>query len=95
MSISTGGVDKALNIHLNKIHKTNAIAGVTKTSGSDAVTISKFSALIEHGRSAAMALPDVRADRVSETRLALEMGDSPESQDIASAMINSIVGGQI
>lgn len=95
MIISTGGVDKALGVHLHKIYKTNATSTAQPASKGDAVSISKFSALVERGRAHAMSLPDVRGDRVSQVRKSLELGETPCARDIASAIINHAVEGQV
>lgn len=88
----TGGVDPTLGVHLSKAYK---ISGVNPPARRDAVTISKFSALVERGRACAMALPDVRTDRVSQVRSSMDAGEMPAVEDIASAMINCVVRGQV
>lgn len=95
MIIRTGGVDKALGVHLQKIYNTQGADSVARADRRDAVTISKFSALVERGRACAMSLPDIRADRVSQARLSLEMGDEASGADIASAMINGAIEGKV
>ena len=95
MNISTGGVDKTLGVHLQKIYKSGSTSATQRVGRRDAVSISKFSALVERGRAHAMSLPDVRADRISEARRSLELGEAPCTQDVASAMINHAVEGQV
>jgi len=95
MNISTGGVDKALGVHLQKIYKSNSTSGTQRVGRRDALSISNFSALVERGRAHAMSLPDARADRVSQVRKSLELGEMPRTQDVASAMINRAVEGQV
>jgi len=91
----TGGVDETLRVHLNKTYRIKGADPDGRLARRDAVTISKFSALVERGRECAMALPAVRADRVSEAKSALASGFAHESSDIASAMINGAVKGQV
>ena len=91
----TGGVDKAFGVHLNKTYKINGANPDGPAARRDAVTISKFSALVERGRACAMALPDVRADRVSQARSLLDTGEMPNTGDVASAIINSAVEGRV
>ncbi len=95
MIIPTGGVDKALGTHLQKIYKTDAPGKAGQVSRSDAVNISKLSALVERGTAHAMSLPDVRAERVEHARRCIEHGDLANGGDIASAMINRAVEGQV
>ncbi|MCL5105764.1 MAG: flagellar biosynthesis anti-sigma factor FlgM [Armatimonadetes bacterium] len=95
MIIPTGGADKTLGVHLQKIHKTDSTTQVERASRRDVVSISKFSALIELGRSSAMALPDVRSDVVDKARQSMQDGTVPESRDIASAMINRAAEGLV
>lgn len=91
----TGGVDKVLGVQLYKTYKTNGANPDGRAARRDAVTISRFSALVERGRACAMALPDIRADRVSEVKATLDSGLARTSSDIASAMINGAVEGQV
>jgi hypothetical protein len=91
----TGGVDKALGVHLNRTYKINGANPDGHSARRDAVSISKFSALVERGRACAMALPDIRADRVSEVKSALSSGLAHGSSDIASAIINGAAEGQV
>lgn len=91
----TGGVDKAFGVHLNKTYKINDANPVEPAARRDALTISKFSALVERGRACAMALPDVRADRVSQAKSWLDSGKMPDKDDVASSMINSVVEGRL
>ena len=95
MIIPAGRVDGALGVHLQKIYNTNATNAVARASRSDVVTISKFSSLVEHGRRCALALPEVRDDVVSRARQTLLAGSAPDGTDIASAMINAAVEGQV
>jgi len=91
----TGGVDRALGAHLNKTHKINGANPDGRWARRDAVTISKFSALVERGRACAMALPQIRADRVAHAKAVIESGEAPGAGEIASAMINSAVEGRV
>ena len=91
----TSSVDRMLGVQLNSTYKVSGANPDGCSARRDAVTISKFSALVEHGRKCAMALPDVRADLVSETKTFLDSGKMRNSDDIASAMINSTVDGQV
>jgi hypothetical protein len=91
----TGGVDRALAVHLNKTTRINGADPDGRSARRDAVTISKFSALVERGRACALALPDLRADRVSQARSSLESGEITGSSDVASAIINSAVEGRV
>lgn len=91
----TGGVDPTFAVRFNRTYKINGAQDDGRSARRDAVTISKFSALVERGRACAMALPEVRADRVSQVRSSLDTGDTPAVTDIASAMINTAVKGQI
>jgi len=93
--IQTGRVDQTLGVHLNKIYKTQAGESVDSVSRRDEVNISKFSALVEHGRSVALSLCDVRADKVAQARNAIANGELPGITDIAASMINSAVKGQV
>jgi hypothetical protein len=95
MIIQPSGVDKALGVHLQKIYKTNATVAADATGGRDAVSISKFSALVERAHTQVMAMPDVRADRIAQVRSSLDLGESVGVDDIASAMINKAAGGQV
>jgi|GEM_PF-1425162 len=95
MIIRADGIDKALGVQLPTIYKTNGVLGTDRAARRDAVTISKFSALVEHGRACAMALPDLRSDRVSQARRSIETGDIANTGDIASAMINGALKGQV
>ncbi len=91
----TGGVDPVYPVRFNKTYKVNGAHDDGRSTGRDAVTISKFSALVERGRACAMALPDVRTDRVAQAKSLLDAGETPGVGDIASAMINSAVKGQM
>jgi hypothetical protein len=97
----TGGVDKALGVHFNPTYKISGANPEGRSTRRDAVTISKFSSMVERGRTVAMALPDVRADRVSQVRSALSGGGPSTGSggwttgDIASAMINGAAEGQV
>ncbi len=95
MIIPTGGVDKALGVHLHRIYRTNAPSADGQVTRGDAVNISKFSALVELGRARAMSLPDVRAGRVEHARQCIELGELAQGEDIASAMINRAVEGKV
>ena len=95
MIIPTGGADGTLGVHLQKIHKTHVTTQVERASRRDVVSISKFSGLIEHGRSSVMALPEIRSDVVEKARLAMQGGITPEPTDIASAMINRAAEGLV
>ncbi len=95
MNISTGGVDKILGVHLQKIYKSHSTSTTQRVGRRDALSISDFSALVERGRGHAMSLPEVRADRVSQARKSLELGEMPCAQDVASAMIDRAVEGQV
>lgn len=91
----TSSVDKVLGVQLNSTYKISGVNPDGCSARRDAVTISKFSALVEHGRKCAMALPDVRADLVLETKAFLDSGKMRSSDDVASAMINSTVERQV
>ena len=91
----TGGVDKAFGIQPNRIYRINDANPVEPAARRDALTISKFSALVEHGRACAMALPEVRADRVSQAKSWLNSGEIPDKVDVASAIINNAVEGRV
>lgn len=91
----TGGVDRAFGVHLNKTTRINGADPDGRSARRDAVTISKFSALVERGRACALALPDLRADRVSQVRSSLDAGHATGSSDVASAIINSAVEGRV
>jgi hypothetical protein len=95
MIIPSGRVDGSLDVHLQKIYKTAATGTVARLSRSDVVTISRFSALVEHGRACALALPEVRADVVARARESLLTGAAPAAGEVASAMINAAVEGQV
>lgn len=95
MIIPTGRADQVMGAHLQKIYKTNPAGAVEGAGRSDMVTISKFAALVEHGRSCAMALPDVRHDRVAQARQALESGNLPGGSELASSMISRAVKGDV
>lgn len=95
MIIQTGHIDKALGVHLQRIYKTQATGAAERASRRDVVSISALSALVEHGRACAAALPEVRADRVELARAALRDGIEPDGGSIASAMINHAVEGQV
>jgi anti-sigma28 factor (negative regulator of flagellin synthesis) len=94
MILPSGKVDKSMGIHLQKIYRTSASDEVGQVARKDVVTISKFAALVEKGRAAAMSLPDVRQDRVEQARAALAGGDSTDVSAVASAMISAAVEGQ-
>ena len=91
----TGGVDKTFGVHLNKTTRINGADPDGRWARRDAVTISKFSALVERGRACAMALPNLRADRVSAVRSSLAAGEITTASDVASAIINSAVEGRV
>jgi len=91
----TGGVHRAWGVQLGKTSKISGANPDGCSARRDAVTISKFSALVERGRACAMALPSVRPNRVSEVRTFLDSGETHRSTEIASAMINSAVEGQV
>ena len=95
MIIPTGRANEALSVHLNKIYKTNATSAVERIGRKDAVTISRLSALVEHGRVCAMALPEVRSDRVAQARMSIQTGMLPEAKDIASSMISRAAERQV
>ena len=91
MIIPSGRVDRSLGVHLQQIYKTNATSTVARASRSDVVTISKFSALVERGRAAALQLPEIRADVAARARDALLTGTAPSGGEVASAMIGAAV----
>jgi anti-sigma28 factor (negative regulator of flagellin synthesis) len=95
MIIPIGRVNKTLEIHLQKIYATNPTRAADKIGGSDVVSISKFSALLERGRAAALALPEVRADRVAQAKASLEKGEVASSSELAAAIINAVIEGQV
>lgn len=95
MIIPTSRLDSVLGVHSNKVYQTSAISAAERVSKGDEVTISRFSALVEHGMAYAIGLPEVRADRVAQVREALANGTLPGSADIAGSMINSAVEGQV
>lgn len=95
MIIPTGPADKASGITLQKIYKVNSTSAVDRVSQKDTAMISNFSALVEHARTRAMAVPDIRNDRVAQVRSALENGATFTGNGIASAMINNAVEGQV
>lgn len=95
MIIQPGSINAVSGVHLNKIYKTSAAGPIEGAGRRDAVSISRFSALVERARACAMALPDVRADRVAQARHSIEHGESPETGDIAAAMINRAAEGQV
>jgi hypothetical protein len=84
----TDGIDGIQKVQLQKVYKASSAGTVDRTSRSDAVTISKYSAMVEQGKAIAMSLPEIRADRISEVKASLETGDTPSTGDITSAMIN-------
>lgn len=94
MIVPSGKVDKSLGIHLQKIYRTQATDGVAQAERKDVVSISKFASLVERGRAAAMALPEMRQDRVDQARAALAGGTLAEGPSIASAMMNAAIEGQ-
>jgi hypothetical protein len=94
MIVPSGKVDKSMGIHLNKIYKTQPADEAGQVARKDVVSISKFAALVERGRAAAMSLPEVRQDRVDQARALLDSGAEPEAASMAAAMINSAVEGQ-
>lgn len=95
MIMPTGGTDKVSEVQINKIYKINAAVPTGKTSAADSATISKFSALVEKGRTYALSQPEVRNDKVSQAKQLLENGTLPQATDIASMMINSAAEGQV
>jgi hypothetical protein len=95
MIIPARGVDKSIGIQLNKIQRTSGPGTVAGTSRRDALSISGFSALVERARAQALAVPDVRADRVAAAKSRLDSGTAPAVTDIASSMINRAVEGQV
>ena len=95
MIIPARGVDKSIGIQLNKIQKTDGPDTVAGANRRDAVSISGFTALVERARAQALAAPDVRADRVATAKHKLDSGDVPAVSDVASAMINRAVEGQV
>ncbi|MCX8052615.1 MAG: hypothetical protein N3B12_02315 [Armatimonadetes bacterium] len=95
MIIQSKRIDGTQGVYLNKIYKTSAIDMAEKLGRSDVVTISRLAELVERGRAAALALPDVRADVVARAKEALFVGEVRGADEIASAMINSVVEGQV
>lgn len=95
MIIPAGGADGTLGVHLQKIHKTHSTIQVERAERRDVVSISKLSALVEHGRSSSMTLPEIRDDVVERARQRIRDGAIPESTDIASAMINRAAEGLV
>jgi hypothetical protein len=95
MIIPINGVDKALGVHMQKIHSKSAVVVLERSKQADAVNISRFSALVEQARAKAMSLPDVRTDLVEKARLSMQECDRPQVTDIASAMINRAAKGQV
>lgn len=95
MIIPSGSVDKIMGVHLQKIYKTNNTSAVSKIGSGDSAMISKFSTLVELGQKHAMSLPDVRADRVEQAQAKLRNHDTPGANNIASAMINAMLEGQV
>ncbi len=89
----TGGVDRIFGVHFNSKNKIGGADPEQQSSKKDDVTISTFSTLVERGRALALALPDVRIERVAQARAALNSGSGAESVDIASAIINAAVKG--
>jgi hypothetical protein len=94
MIVPSGKVDKSMGIHLQKIYKMQTAGDAGQVGQKDIVSISKFAALVERGRTAAMSLPAVRQDRVDQARAALAEGNEPEAPGIASALINGAVERQ-
>ena len=95
MIIPTNRVDNPLGVHLQRIYKTGPVTGTDRPNRADVAAISRFSTLVERGREAALSVPDLRADRVEQAKAALRNGDLAGSSDLASAMINSILEGQV
>ena len=98
---SVGSADSAPDaeighrVHLQKIYNSTATDAVERASRSDVVSISAFSALVEHGRQCTSALPDVRSGLIDNARQALESGDLASGTDIAASMINRAAEGQV
>lgn len=95
MIIPTGSVNKTLGIHLQRIYATHSTRAADRLGGSDVVSISKFSALLERGRAAALALPEVREDRIAQVRASLQKGEVTSSSELAAAIINTVLEGQV
>ena len=95
MIVPSGAVDKAMGIHLQKIYMTNATDSTDQIRCKDIATISKFAALVERGRQCALSLPEVREDLVQQARAAVEAGNLPSADALASAVINAAVEGQV
>ena len=95
MITPSGRVDKALGIQLQKVYKSISNVAVEKTSRQDEINISQFSALVEKTRAAAMNLPEIRTDKVMDAKRSIQNGSLPKGNDIASAMINMTVEGQV
>ncbi len=95
MIISTSGVDRVIGVHLNKIYRTSSTSQPQPAGKVDMATISKFSALVERARARAMSAPEVRADRIEQVRSQMESGELPAAEDVASALINRAVEGEV
>ncbi len=95
MIIPTGSVNKTLGIHLQKIYATHPTRAVDRLCGSDVVSISKFSTLLERGRAAALALPEVREDRIAQAKASLQKGEIASSSELAAAIINTVFEGKV
>lgn len=94
MIVPSGKVDKSMGIHLQRIYKMQAADEAGQVVRKDVVSISRFAALVERGRAAAMSLPEVRQDRVDQARAMMESGAEPEAGSLAAAIINSAVERQ-
>ncbi len=92
MLIQPKRVDQALGVHLYKVYKTARPETATKLQRSDFATISRFSQLVERGRTKALMLPAVREDLIAQAREVLLTGKQPEPEKIAGEIIRTALG---
>ncbi len=88
-----GGVDRITGVRFNSNIKINGADANRRLDKRDAVNISRFSELVEKARVRALAVPDIRAERVAEVKEAFFNDSITPSADIASAIINTVVKG--
>ena len=92
MILSTGGVERALGPHLQRIYSTEPTNTTARAARKDVVTISEMSSLVAYGRTCLSFVPDVRADKVMMAKETLETGQIPQSRELADAIVNSSIG---
>jgi len=95
MIIPLNGPGRMAGAQVQRLRHVDMVCETTRLGGVDRLSISRFAELVECARAAAMSLPDVRPERIDAVRAEAASGPKRRPEDIASAMINRAVEGQV